>query len=126
MGIAAEGDSCAELFRQAALGLLQIITTCDDLQPLQELLIEVRGEDREELLVNWLGELLYLLESRQFLPALISIKEISEQRLLADVRGETLDPERHALEREVKAVTFHQLRVEETADGWRAQVYVDL
>jgi len=109
-----------------ALGLFRIITSCDDIQPQQELEIEVRGEDREELLVNWLSELLYLLESRLFLPASFFIEDISARHLLARVSGEPVDPARHALEREVKAITYHRVQVEQTATGWRAQVYVDL
>ncbi len=126
MGIAAEGETLAALFQQAALGLRQIITACTDIQPSQEILVEVQGQDREELLVNWLSELLFLLESRQFLPAAFEIDNVTDYQLRARVRGETLDADRHYLEREIKAVTYHQIKVEETASGWRVQVFVDL
>ena len=126
MGIEAEGDSLATLFQQMALGLRQIITACPDIRPQTEMIIEVVGMDREELLVNWLGELVFLLETRHFLPACFEIETIDEQRLRARVRGETFDPARHFLEREVKAITYHQIRVESTGKGWSAQVFVDL
>ncbi len=126
MGIAAAGETLAALFQQAALGLRQIVTSVEDIQPRQIVLVEVQAQDREELLVNWLSELLYLLESRQFLPASFEIENISAQQLRARVAGESLDPERHQLEREIKAVTYHQIKVEQVADGWQAQVYVDL
>ena len=126
MGIEAQGESLAALFRQAALGLRQIMTPCSDIQSRQEIRVEVRAHDREELLVNWLTELLYLLETRQLLPAEFAIETISACRLQARVGGEVLDAERHVLEREVKAVTYHQIRVEQVAGGWRAQVFVDI
>jgi SHS2 domain-containing protein len=126
MGIEAHGDSLAALFRQTALGLRQIITSCTDIQPQQEIRVEVQARDREELLVNWLSELLFLLEVRQLLPAEFVIDSISDCRLQAWVRGESLDFERHFLEREIKAVTYHQIRVEQVAGGWQAQVFVDL
>ena len=126
MGIAAEGESLAALFQQAALGLRQIMTATTDIEPRQEVLIEVRAQDREELLVNWLGELVFLLEHRQLLPATFEIESATEVRLRARIWGEPLDPARHELDREIKAVTYHQVRVEQTASGWRAQVFVDL
>jgi SHS2 domain-containing protein len=126
MGIAAEGETLAALFQQAALGLRQILTSCTDIHARQEIIVEIQGQDRGELLVNWLSELLYLLESRQFLPASFQIDDISDQQVRARVRGEMLVPGRHCLDREIKAVTYHQLLVEQTADGWQAQVFVDL
>jgi len=126
MGIAAEGESLAELFRQAAFGLCRIVTVSVDIQPKTELRVEIRAQDREELLINWLNELIFLLESRHFLPATFEFDSLTDQQLNARVRGEAIDPTRHALEREIKAVTYHQIVVEQTAAGWRAQVYVDL
>lgn len=126
MGIAAEGENLAALFQQAALGLRQIMTDTVDIEPRQEVLIELQAQDREELLVNWLGELVFLLEDRQLLPAVFEIESATEERLRARIWGEPLDPARHELEREVKAVTYHQIRVERTPAGWRAQVFVDL
>lgn len=126
MGVAAEGENLAALFQQAALGLRQIITSSSAIQPRQELLVEVRGQDLEELLVNWLSELLYLLESKQFLPARFEIIEISEQQLSARVQGERVDCCRHELQREIKAVTYHQIEVMKTAAGWRTRFFVDL
>ncbi len=126
MGIAAEGETLAALFQQAALGLRQIVTSAEDIQSRQDMIVEVMAHDREELLVNWLSELLYLLESRQFLPADFEIQKITEQQLLVRVAGEPADPERHQLEREIKAITYHQIKVERIDGGWRAQVYVDL
>ncbi len=126
MGIEAEGDSLAALFRQTALGLRQIITACTDIQSRQEIPVEVQALDREELLVNWLTELLFLLETRQLLAVEFVIDSISDCRLRARVQGEVFDAGRHFLEREIKAVTYHQIRVEQVAGGWRAQVFVDL
>lgn len=126
MGIEAQGDTQAELFLQMAVGLRQIITECSDINPQIGMVVEVTGKDREELLVNWLGELVFLLETRHFLPACFTIEAIDEQHLKAHVRGEIFDPARHFLEREIKAVTYHQIRVEPIQDGWTAQVFVDL
>lgn len=126
MGIAAQGETRAELFRQMALGLRQIITSCAKIRPEIDVEVDISGKDGEELLVNWLGELVFLLETRLFLFAEIDIWELTGHSLKARLRGETYDPERHYLEREIKAVTYHQVKLEAAAEGWAAQVYVDL
>ena len=51
---------------------------------------------------------------------------ISDADLNATVRGELLDPTRHVLAHEVKAITYHGLKVEQTTFGWQAEVIVDI
>lgn len=126
MGIAAEGDSLSTLFQQAALGARQIMTACSDIGSDESFVVEVQGQDLEELLVDWLSELLFLCESRQFLPASFEIEITPELQLRARVWGESLDRSRCELQREIKAVTYHQIKVEKRGDGWQAQVFVDL
>lgn len=126
IGIEAEGESFAQLLEQAALGLRSVITDATDIQPNQEVLVELGGADREELLVAWLGELVYLFEVHHLLPAAFVIEEAGPTRLRARIRGEPLDPRRHPVEREVKAVTYHRIRVEQADGNWRARVYLDL
>ena len=126
MGVEAWAESVAELFRQMALGMRQIITACPAVRTQHELEIAVSGGDLPELLVNWLGELVYLLEVRNFVFADVVIEALDECSLRARVQGETFDPERHYLEREIKAVTHHQVRVDSGPHGCTARVYVDL
>ncbi len=126
MGIEATGEDLATLFEQAALGLREVITGCTDIDAQVEIAVEVSADDLELLLINWLSEVLYLFEIRNLLPADIVIDEIGETRLRARVRGEPVDPRRHPIDREVKAVTYHQLLVKQTEKGWRARVYLDL
>ena len=49
-----------------------------------------------------------------------------ENQLTATCRGEPMDSSRHQMDHEVKAITYHGLRVEQTADGWEAEVIVDI
>ncbi|HXV19947.1 MAG TPA: archease [Desulfuromonadales bacterium] len=126
MGIEASGETIEELFAQAAYGLLEIIAGTPQALCREERIVTVEGGDAEELLVNWLNEILYLFEIRRFFPLDFEIEEVRGNRLLARVRGEPFDPQRHPVEREVKAVTYHQLRVEKTDGLWHARVYVDL
>jgi len=126
MGIEAQGETPDALFRQMALGLREIMTGCVDIGQQSEIIVKVEGKCWEDLLVNWLGELVFLLEARHFLPGEFSIEQLDENRLVARVLGEIFDPARHYVDREIKAVTYHQVRVEQNEDGWVAQVFVDL
>lgn len=126
MGIEATAKTPEELFAEAAYGLLDIMTSGSKAAARQERVIELSGGDHAELLVSWLNEILYLFETQGFLPADFEVEEAGATRLRARVRGEPFDPDHHVVEREVKAVTYHQLTVQKTDGLWLARVYVDL
>jgi SHS2 domain-containing protein len=114
------------LFCEAARGLFSIIVADpNDIVSRQQERIEIAGQRRDELFFDWLNELLYLFESRRLLLAEFEV-EIDAAGLRGVVRGEPWDPQRHPLEHEVKAITYHDLKVEPTAGGWLAEVIVDI
>jgi len=125
MGIAARGDSLAELFQAAAEGLRAVLSEapCDETESQQ---VSLRAEEPGELMVSWLQEILYRFECSQFLAGRFNITSITETSLEATLFGTRFDPHRHAIEREVKAVTFHRLRVAHEDGQWVATVYLDL
>lgn len=84
--------------------------------------VEVEGFDRETLLVNWLNELLYLQETLQESYAGFEIVEMSEARLRAKLRPCSQLPDR----RLIKAVTFHNLQLRQTPEGWEATIVMDV
>ena len=87
--------------------------------------VEIAGTDREYLLFDWLKELLYLFDAEHLLFSRFEVR-LDEKGLKATVSGEPLDRARHELNHEVKAITYHGLKVEQTADGWLAEVIVDI
>jgi SHS2 domain-containing protein len=84
--------------------------------------IEVEGVDRETLLVNWLNEILYLEQAHQLVCEGFHVDEIKNDRLCARVDTR----ERDRSETHIKAVTFHNLKIRETAGGLEAEVVVDV
>ncbi len=88
--------------------------------------VEVRGPDAPSLLVNWLSEILYWHDAEGWLFGKFEIHNLSDRSLTARARGEKFDPARHQAKLLVKAITYHQLALEQMAEGWRAQVYVDI
>jgi SHS2 domain-containing protein len=126
MGIEATAITLGDVFIEAARGLRSMIFGEALIAATRDMPIEVHGADRCELLVGWLSEILYLFEVKGLAPADFVVEEITDGALRGKVQGETFDPSRHPVEREVKAVTYHQVSVEKETSGWRARVYVDL
>lgn len=87
--------------------------------------IHVGGGDLPFLLFDWLNELLYRFDGEHWLFARFEA-HVGPAGVDGQAWGETWRPERHALDHEVKAITYHGLRVERTADGWLAEVIVDI
>ncbi len=126
MGIEARARRLDALFVQAARGLLDILfgTPCPG-RGRQNLALQVEACDREELLVAWLSELLFVVQQRGFRPSGLTIDAVNAGHLGATLCG-AFAPEEAAPLREVKAVTYHRLSVVETEDGWKARVFLDL
>jgi protein archease len=126
MGIEATADSLEGVFIEAARGLRSMIFGETSIAAAREVPVEVHGADSGELLVGWLSEILYLFEVHGLAPADFMIDEITGSTLRGKVQGESFDSNRHPVEREVKAITYHQLKVDKDAAGWWARLYVDL
>lgn len=126
MGLDVSAGSRAELFAEAAHGLLHLLGGAPAARGLETLTLEVAAEEQDELLVNWLNELLFLLENRHFYLAAVTVESCTSTRLRARLTGETLDPQRHSFARDAKAITYHRLLLEQREEDWHAQIYVDL
>jgi SHS2 domain-containing protein len=126
LGIHVFGSDPGDLFTTAALAMFdQIIDVKvlngDDIHP-----IRVTGADWADLMVNWLRELLYLWTVRELLVITVDISSISESKLSADVATRVFDAALHPIKNEIKAVTYHQINVVQSATGWEAQVIFDI
>jgi SHS2 domain-containing protein len=126
IGIIAYGEDISEAFVNAAEGLFSLIIDPKEVSVKKSREIAVTAPDREALLVNWLNELIYLLDAEGVLFKDFEIIEITETALKAKGYGEKINTKKHHLKREVKAATYHQLKIEQTTDGWRAQVIFDI
>lgn len=113
VGISAWGRDLREAFVQAARGMFALMVDLDSVEERVKRRVEVTAEDREDLLVRWLNELLFLVDSEGLVFSRFEIDRMSERELAATAHGETLDPARHQPLAGVKAATYHQLSVEE-------------
>ena len=123
VGIRAAGATLAETFEQATLGLAEIMGLRTGEEENREP-ISVEADDLGALLVDWLSEVLYLLEVRDARLARVRVDEVGEGRATGRV---VLSPRGSGVAgTQVKAITYHQLKVERTDAGWAARVYVDV
>jgi SHS2 domain-containing protein len=77
-------------------------------------------------MVRWLAELNFRHVTRHELYCQFNVQGWNDQQLTAEVAGERVDTARHTLYTEIKAVTFHGLRIEQAGAGWQAQIIFDL
>ncbi|UCD84249.1 MAG: archease [Deltaproteobacteria bacterium] len=126
LGIIAYGRDEKELFANIAYALFDNIADLGTVQKNEVVEVKVKGMGWEELLLNWLRELLYLQQVKDYLFKRFVLRELEESHLIGDANGERFDPQRHRLKIEVKAVTYHQLKVEKNRAGWQAQVIFDI
>ena len=126
IGIIAYGEGINQAFINAAKGLFSLIIDPAEVSVKKTWEISVTAPDRGALLVNWLNELIYLLDAQGTLFKDFEIIEISETGLKVKGYGEKINIKKHHLKREVKAATYHQLKIEQTTDGWLAQVIFDI
>jgi SHS2 domain-containing protein len=122
LGIEVFGGTAGELFMNAAFAMFDLTTDLNRVEPRETRRIAVEGVDRDDLLVNFLRESLYLFNGERWLARQFTLLEFSENRLVAEARGEPFDPRRHPIETELKAVTYHQLGIKRTPEGFTTKV----
>lgn len=126
IGIIAYGADMKQAFANAARGLFSLITDLRMVKEKEHRIIEVNAPDREALLVNWLNELIYLFEAKRMLFNRFEINSLTDTELTATGYGEKLKLNRHHLKREVKAATYHMLKISEEAGSWEVRVIFDI
>lgn len=120
------GNSQADLFANSAFALFDVMTDLEKIEIKERLPLEVEGADRDDLMVNWMRELLYLYQGSGYLLKEFQIREVKDTLVKADVCGEKIDPDRHDMKQEVTAVAYHQSRMEKTGNQWTAQLIFEV
>ena len=126
IGILAYGEDIEELFANAALALFSLITDAESIEERLNLSLEVSSEDTENLLVDWLNELIYLFDVEHTVFSRFEIRSLTHNHLQAVCYGESRDPTRHKIEVGVKAATYHMLKLDRNGEGYRARVILDI
>lgn len=126
VGLRVRSADLPGLFAEAARGFFSlVIDELDSVRPAREIAVELAADGLEDLMLDWLGELLYRFDGEQLVLCEFDV-DVSDCRLQARCRGEPIDWDRHRLSHEIKAVTYHHLRVERQNDDWLAEVIFDI
>ena len=125
-GIHVFGDDLTALFANAALATIEQITDIKKIKASRTINISADGRDWADLMINWLREVLYCWNGYELLPGGVDIEKIFPHRIEARIGVEPFDPDRHFIRQEIKAVTYHQIRVDKVSEGWEARIIFDV
>jgi SHS2 domain-containing protein len=125
VGIRVKAASPDALFETAALALTELMTDAATVEPRLERSVELKEESLDLLLVCWLQEILYLMDTEGLVFSVFEVR-IEGAALQATLRGESFNPEVHPRKSDVKAVTYHHLEVATHGDRWEARVILDI
>lgn len=116
----------AALYAEAGKALTSLYTDRRKVRKAGKITLEVRGESAEELLVNWLNELIYRFEVQKILFSDFKVENLAKDQLKVTARGEEFAPQKHILKDTPKAATYHLLNIVQETDRCLARVVFDV
>lgn len=117
------------LFAAAAAAFTETLTAGERVERRTRATVSREAGGLDLLLLDWVSELVYRFDAFAWLTRQADVRVARRGEvwaLYATLEGERRDPGRHPLKVLVKAVTYHELLVEETAEGWRARLVLDI
>ena len=121
IGFYAFGKNLNEAFENAGLAIFNIISNTDNIDPQKSIEFEITSEDEVSLLYDYLEELLFYheVEFMLFSEFIIEIEKTDDDyHLKAIIKGEDINWDKHERDCEIKAITFHQMKVNMSDDVW--------
>ena len=119
------GKNLEEVFENSALAMFKVMSD-KKIKPLVKKKIKVNGKDLENLLYNFLEELIFLLDSKNFFLAKINKIKINEKKLTAEAEISGDNVEEYETKLDVKAITYNEMFVKKIGKDWVAQVVLDV
>jgi len=116
VGIIVRGKTLEEMFEKAAYAMFDIMVYADRIEPVRKVRVAISSSTIEDLLVDWLSELLYVFSTELFVMGEFNVKirdEGDELSLEATCWGEDYNRKKHGMKTEIKAVTYHELEINE-------------
>lgn len=126
----ARADTREGLFVEAGDALMNVmVENLGSIRPLVRRSFHAQAEDLERLLFEYLQQFIFFKDAEQLLlrvSQVVITQEAGVLGLTAEAAGEKIDPKRHDLNADVKAVTLHRFRIRNEPDGWTATVVLDI
>ncbi|MCD6141263.1 MAG: archease [Thermoplasmata archaeon] len=125
IGVEAYGSTLEEAFEEVAKGMFSIITNGSKIDSKEKRTIRLPVDsDMEQLVVDWLSELLYINDVEGLVFGEFKVKINDE--LVGEAWGEKYDREKHGYGVEIKAVTYHMLQIKRNKKGFHIRVLFDI
>jgi SHS2 domain-containing protein len=126
LGVTVYGKGCKELFENAAFAMYDLISDIRFIHSLVVLRVKSEGIDKDELLKNWLSELLFYFHIKDMLLSSFDVEKINDKSIISVVSGEKRDKKRHTLKHEIKAVTYHSLKIIKKDNKFQTNIIFDV
>jgi SHS2 domain-containing protein len=130
IGIEAEAKNLEKVFADIALGMFEVMTSTKKIKRKIKKEIKIESEDLQALLYDFLEKFLILHDTENLMFSKFDVKKIQKEKdkwnLECEAWGEEFDPKKHEDRTLVKAVTYHEMKIEKTSKGWKAKVIVDI
>ncbi len=115
-----------DLFEICGMATFEAMADLSHVYPVDQYDIELDAENISELLYAFLAELIYLKDLESFLIKEYNISIDQDKKLYCRVMGERIDPSKHELKNDVKAVTYHHFELKRISGGYTAHILLDL
>lgn len=125
----AYGKKLPELFENSTLALMEVMADTKTIRPRRHVICNMQHAILEDLLFDFLSELVYQKDAKRLLFSKFRIKiQLSAKgyTLNANIWGEEIDPQRHKLRADIKAVTWHLFKIEKKNNRYLARVVLDI
>jgi len=130
IGIDVYGSTVLDLFVHSAKGMFAIISGNANTKIEEDFSCEVnlQGEDFEDMLVTWLSELLFICETKRVILTSFNIGKVSKHHIEAGVKGRKIEHLGLKIEKEIKAVTYHNLEIKKNkiTGIWQTRIIFDI
>jgi len=126
IGVIGYGDDMAGAFESVAYGMFSIMAELAKYEPTEYRTVTAVGDDEVELLERFLSTLLVMFDAERLLPLDFEITEISPRQLTCRVLVRKIGDDIEWLGPQVKAVTYHQMAVEQKNGQWMAKAIFDV
>jgi SHS2 domain-containing protein len=126
LAIEVQGANPKNLFENAGAALMHLLIGGTSTEPPTSVEIFVTGQDLTDLLVRWLGEILYQFAGEERVVTTIFIRKMTSEGLEATLETVPFAPRSHRVLTDMKAVTYHQAQVVEKDGRWLARVIFDV
>lgn len=128
VGFKMEASSLNELFEGAAILTFEVMADLKKVSPKLTKKISLENKSIDKLLFDFIEELIYLKDAEYMLYSKFNIKIDCKDTITlnAEIRGEKINPKKHELKVDVKAITLHHFYVKKIKNNWKAEIILDI